>query len=205
MLICFSSASPEDAIREINVSLDQAVALSPNVGPFPDNPVGIDEDAFLFRNSREGTRLERMRWGFPPRSLTNRNGWNRPISQVHDLEDRWWQQINRAFVIEARYRCLIPFSAFAIRHGRHLKWISAEGRVGFFAGFWRPWEGDTRLIESSGSGERHRVPGRLSLFAILATGPPGCRRSDALPTVLNEPGDIANWMMGGEESLDMDS
>lgn len=147
--------------------------------------------------------MEFMRWGFPPRSLTNRNGWNPPISQVHDLQDRWWQELNRPYLTQARHRCLVPVSAFAITQGRRRRWLLPERGLGFLAGFWRPWEGDTRLVPCSGETERRRVYSRLKLFAILAVQPVkgGRLRSDALPTVLTDPINIAKWMEGGEESL----
>ncbi|MGE6697296.1 hypothetical protein ACQKH5_06365 [Hyphomonas sp. NPDC076900] len=203
MLVSFLSGSPALAVSAINRSLAEAVKLPRGVGVPSDTPVGIDEDALVIRKGAEGTGMEPMRWGFPPRSLTNRNGWNPPISQVHDLEDRWWRELNRPYLIEARHRCLVPVSAFAITQGGRQKRFFSERGLGFLAAFWRPWDGDTRLVSSPGETERRRVCSRLKLFAILAAQPVegGRLRSDALPSVLTHPADIAEWMAGGEESL----
>lgn len=203
MLVSFLSGSPVLAVSAINRSLAEAVKLPRGAGVPSETPVGIDEDALVIRKGAEGTGMEFMRWGFPPRSLTNRNGWNPPISQVHDLEDRWWQELNRSYLLEARHRCLVPVSAFAITQGRRQRWFFPEGGLGFLAGFWRFWEGDTRLVSLPGETERRRVYSRLKLFVILAVQPVegGRLRSDALPSVLTDPADIAEWMAGGEESL----
>lgn len=198
MLVRFLSGSPALAIAAINRSLSQAVFLRISGADFPSQSVEHDQDSLLFRSGAGGAGLDRMRWGFPPRSLTNRDGWNPPISQIHDPDDRWWQVSNRAYVTEGRHRCLIPFSAFAIRRGRRLRWFLPRRSIGFFAGFWRSWEGDTRLIARPGMAERRREQGHLNLFAILATGEGGRTKSDAMPTVLSEPADLAAWMDGGD-------
>lgn len=203
MLVSFLSGSPALAVSAINRSLAEAVKLRRGAGVSPETPIGIDDDALVICRGEGGTGMEFMRWGFPPRSLTNRNGWNPPISQVHDLQDRWWQELNRPYLTQARHRCLVPVSAFAITQGRRQKWLLPERGLGFLAGFWRPWEGDTRLVSCPGETERRRVYSRLKLFVILAVQPVegGRLRSDALPTVLTDPVDIAKWMEGGEESL----
>lgn len=204
MLDRFLSVSPARSVEIINRTLHQAVRLGkPPLAQF-EAVVEIDQDTPVIRNGRGGTELDTLRWGFPAKSLTNRNGWNPPIATIRNLEDRWWRVLNQPYLTDPRYRCLVPFTAFAAMAGRRRKWLRLEQGQGCFAAIWRPWEGESRLV-SQGAGERIRTLARLNLFAILEARPSGPGKqahANALPVILTHPAELAAWMACEEESLE---
>lgn len=203
MLDRFLSVSPARAVDVINRTLEQAVRLRVPPVARCETVIDIDHDTPVIRHGRGGIELDSLRWGFPAKSLTNRNGWNPPIATIRHLNDRWWRVINQPYLTDTRYRCLVPFTAFSVMAGRRRTWLRLDRGQGCFAAIWRPWEGDSRLV-SAGAGERIRTHARLNLFTLLEARPAGpgkLAQSNALPVILTQPADLAAWMAGREESL----
>ena len=74
------------------------------------------------------------------------------------------------------------------------------------AGIWRPWSGDTRLAPVEGKKNRQRVSAELNLFAFLTTEPNAIVapiHPKAMPVVLTEIEECAEWLSGGEEGLSL--
>jgi hypothetical protein len=76
--------------------------------------------------------------------------WRPKLARVIGREPaNWWRNINREWIVAPKYRCLVPFTAFA-EPVRDSTWFAVPGvDVAYFAGFWRPWEGE-RLAEQPG-------------------------------------------------------
>lgn len=191
-----------------NKALGSEVRLGVSAGNLAEGFVGADSDGPVIRAAGDGYEIDVLRWGFPPTSPKDRDGmWEPPITNIRNLKSRWWTDVNREYLFEARYRCLVPFSAFAEPvpgRGRENAWFETRGSQGFFAGIWRPWEGDTRLVHVEGKARRQRVAAKLEVFAFLTTAPNGIVRPihpKAMPVILTEPEEIRDWMAGGEESL----
>lgn len=155
-----------------------------------------------------GYEIDVLRRGFPPASAKDKDGkWEPPITNIRNLKSRWWTDVNREYLYEARYRCLVPFSAYAEPvpgKGRENAWFETRGSQRFFAGLWRPWEGDTRLVHVEDRALRQRAAAKLEVYAFLTTEPNGIVRPvhpKAMPVILTEPAELRDWMAGGEESL----
>lgn len=204
MLVRFLATDPEtrdrDSIQERPID-----GLSGQERGCENKVIELDEDALVLKRRNGELETATMRWGFPPKSLTNRNGWNPPIGIMHNLSDRWWREINRDYLTDASCRCLVPFEAFCIQKGRRQIWMRLASGKGYFASVWRPWEGDTRLIRDKGSRTPIRQYGRLDLFTILSVNPgdgPRPGKAGAFPIILTEPDDVSAWLSGTEDSLD---
>lgn len=204
----YSFGSPGSVMDAANKALGQEVTLGANAGNLAEGYVGADSDGPVIRAAGDGYEIDVLRWGLPPTSPKDKDGkWAPPITNIRNLNSRWWRDVNREYLLEARYRCLVPFSAFAEPvpgKGRENAWFETTQAQGFFAGLWRPWEGDTRLVHVEGKARRQRAPAKLQLFAFLTTEPNAIVKPihpKAMPVIFTEPAEIVEWMAGGEESL----
>lgn len=180
----------------------------PNTGNLAPAYVGADQDGPVLHRTGDGLELKTMRWGFPPTSPKDSKGrWAQPITNIRNLESNWWRGVNREWMLKPEFRCLVPFSSFAEPvpgGGRQNAWFEVTEGQGFFAGVWRPWSGDTRLIEVDGKTRRQRAAAELELYAFLTTEPNSVVKPihpKAMPVILTEAEELEEWMAGGEESL----
>ena len=158
-----------------------------------------DQDAPIIRRRKAGGfELAALRWGFPPIP-----GQRAPITNIRNLQSRWWHDVNREWILEPEYRCLVPFTAFA-EPVRDSTWFTVPGvEVAFFAGVWRPWHGE-RLAEQPGKARRAREERDWELFAFLTTEANDVVRpvhEKAMPAILHTVEDCREWLAGGQESL----
>ena len=157
-----------------------------------------DQDAPILRRFGDGLELAMLRWGFPPIP-----GQKAPITNIRNLNSRWWRDVNRKLLLEPQYRCLVPFTAFA-EPVRDSTWFSVPDKeVVCFAGIWRPWHGE-RLTEVPGKKRRSRMEGDWELFAFLTTEANEIVHpvhEKAMPVILTEPDEQLEWLSGGEGSL----
>lgn len=194
---------------EIRGSISQIRALAARLEldlyttPATDNLAPIDsvypdQDApILVNRAGGGLELRMVRWGFPPAKD------NVPITNIRNLKSRWWKDVNREYLVNAEYRCLVPFTAFA-EPVRNSTWFhTPSDEVPCFAGVWRPWSGE-RLMQT-GKPRRERVHrDDWHLYAFLTTDPNDLVRpvhERAMPAILIDPAEQAEWLRGGEESL----
>lgn len=176
-----------------------------NLGP---SYVGADQDGPVLRRTRDGFDMKVMRWGFPPVQPKDKHGkWAAPITNIRNLSSRWWTDVNRQWLYEPEYRCLVPFARFAEPvpgKGRENAWFETTTEASFFAGIWRPWSGDTRLTEVEGKSRRQRAPAELELYSFLTTEPNAVVKPihpKAMPVILTDPDECEEWLGGGEDSL----
>ncbi|KJS37059.1 MAG: hypothetical protein VR74_10210 [Hyphomonas sp. BRH_c22] len=165
----------------------------------PQADIYPDQDAPVIRRRREGGfELVSLRWGFPPIP-----GQRAPITNIRNLKSRWWHDVNREWILEPDYRCLVPFTAFA-EPVRDSTWFAVPNtEVAYFAGVWRPWHGE-RLAEQPGKARRSREERDWELFAFLTTEANDIVRpvhEKAMPAILHTPEDCKEWLTGGTESL----
>lgn len=166
------------------------LAAIPNVYP--------DQDAPILVNRPDGAlELRLARWGFPPAK------GNDVITNIRNLQSRWWKDVNREWLIDSQYRCLVPFTAFA-EPVRNSTWFVVPGiEVPCFAGIWRPWSGE-RLAEQPGAKRRARQQRDWHLFAFLTTEPNDIVRpvhEKAMPVIIFDPDEQREWLAGGDASL----
>lgn len=187
-------------IRRIIREIDRAMATTPATDNLPpqDN-IYPDQDAPILRNAPDDKiELTMARWGFPPIP-----GERAPITNIRNLKSRWWAQANREWIVEAQYRCLVPFTAFA-EPVVNSTWFEVPNReVIFFAGVWRPWRGE-RLAAQPGEKRRVREERDWMLYAFLTTDANAVVRpvhEKAMPVILTEPAELIEWLGGGEASL----
>lgn len=165
----------------------------------PQDNIYPDQDAPIIRQISAGTlELASARWGFP--AIADKKP---PITNIRNLQSRWWRDVNRQWMLEPAYRCLVPFSAFA-EPVRDSTWFSVPDReVAFFAGVWRPWSGE-RLAPVPGKTRRARQAGDWELFAFLTTEANEVVRpvhEKAMPVILHDPNECREWLSAGESSL----
>jgi len=165
----------------------------------PQENIYPDQDAPIVRNLPDGKlELAMARWGFPPIP-----GQRAPITNIRNLKSKWWSQANREWITTKEYRCLVPFTAFA-EPVVNSKWFVVPGtEVSYFAGVWRPWRGE-RLAEQPGQKRRAREERDWHLFSFLTTEANDIVRpvhEKAMPVILTDPAEQAEWMAGGETSL----
>ena len=151
---------------------------------------------------QDGAILSSMRWGFPPAGQGKA-----PITNIRNLKSRWWRDVNREYLLEPQFRCLVPFTRFAEPiQGRRNAWFAVPDReVAWFAGVWRPWHGE-RLAPVPGKTRRQRTEGDWRLYAFLTTEPNSVVRPihpKAMPVILTEPDECRAWLGGGEARLDL--
>lgn len=178
----------------------QTTPETANLGPRGD--VYPDQDAPILRPANTSGELElaSLRWGFPPIAAGKA-----PITNIRNLKSRWWRDVNRPYLLEREYRCLVPFTAFA-EPVRNPTWFQVpEKEVAYFAGIWRPWNGE-RLAPVPGKTRRARQHGDWSLFAFLTTEANSIVRpvhEKAMPVILHTPETCRQWLAGGEDSLQL--
>jgi len=158
-----------------------------------------DQDAPVLRPKGKGKlELAMLRWGFPPIP-----GQKAPITNIRNLKSKWWRDVNREWMTESKYRCLVPFTEFA-EPVRESTWFKIKGHeIAFFAGVWRPWRGE-RLKEQPGKKRRAREEDDWELYAFFTTEANDIVRpvhEKAMPVILTEPDECKEWLSGGEESL----
>lgn len=186
-------------MRKLSETLKRPFKTTPSTDNLPpqDN-VYPDQDAAIVTNDGDALALMMMRWGFPPIP-----GETAPITNIRNLKSKWWRDVNHEWITSAQYRCLVPFTAFA-EPVRDSTWFEVPHiEVAYFAGIWRPWQGE-RLKEQSGQKRRKREHDDWKLFAFLTTDANDVVRpihEKAMPVILVEPDEQAEWMAGGEGSL----
>lgn len=165
--------------------------------PAQDN-IYPDRDAAIVGNAGEDLELRMARWGFPPPP-----GQSSPITNIRNLDSRWWRDVNREWITDRTYRCLVPFTAFA-EPVRDPHWFYVpDAEVAYFAGVWRPWHGE-RLAEVAGQKKRSRMTRDWHLYAFLTTEANDVVRpihEKAMPVILVDADEQAEWMGGGAASL----
>jgi putative SOS response-associated peptidase YedK len=166
--------------------------------PSQDN-IYPDQDAPIVRNMPDGRlELTMARWGFPPIP-----GEKSPITNIRNLKSRWWAQANREWIIGREYRCLVPFTAFAEPVVKSKWFYAPDVEVAYFAGVWRPWRG-ARLADQPGEKRRVREERDWMLYAFLTTDANDIVRpihEKAMPVILIDPSEQAEWLSGGADSL----
>jgi putative SOS response-associated peptidase YedK len=172
-------------------------AATDNLAPQPN--IYPDQDGPILRNKADGSlELAKARWGFPP--IPNEK---QTITNIRNLKSKWWSQVNREWLLDPAYRCLVPFTEFA-EPVVNSKWFSVPGHeVAYFAGIWRPFHGE-RLAEVPGQKRRSRVEGDWELYSFLTTEANDIVRpvhEKAMPVILVDPTEQAEWLAGGAESL----
>lgn len=188
------------AIRQLAKAMNKTLkttAATDNLPPRED--VYPDQDAPVIINTDDGNlELTIMRWGFPPIPSETT-----PITNIRNLQSRWWRDTNREYLLSAKYRCLVPFTSYA-EPVRDPTWFEIPGyEVACFAGILRPWEGE-RLAEQPGQKRRSRQQGHWNLFAFLTTEPNDVVRPihpKAMPVILIDPNVQVEWLSGTEASL----
>ncbi len=125
------------------------------------------------------------------------------ITNIRNLQSRWWRQANRTLLTDPAHRCLVPFTAFA-EPFQNPTWFVCPGvEVAYFAGVWQMWHG-LRLPEQPGKNRREKEERDWSLFAFLTTEANDVVRpfhEKASPAILLEPEEQAEWLGGGEQSF----
>ncbi len=186
-------------IRALAYKLRRELRTTPatdNLAPI--DSVYPDQDAPILTNGAEGALELRMaRWGFPP--ATGKD----VITNIRNLKSKWWKDVNREYLLQPEYRCLVPFTAFA-EPVRNSTWFyTPADELPCFAGVWRPWSGE-RLM-NTGKLRRERVQrDDWHLYAFLTTEPNDLVRpvhEKAMPVILHDVGDQEEWLAGGEGSL----
>lgn len=165
----------------------------------PQDNIYPDHDAPIVTNTADcGLELKMARWGFPPiPSQTS------PITNIRNLKSRWWREVNKEWITDSAYRCLVPFTAFAEPMGKPSWFFVPDVEVAYFAGIWRPWHGE-RLVEQPGQKKRVRTESDWNLFSFLTTEANDVVRpkhEKAMPVILIDPAEQAEWLGGGEASL----
>lgn len=181
--------------------------LHPSAGNLAPDYIGADSDGPVIRQTADGLELTRMRWGFPPVQPKRNGKWAAPITNIRNLESSWWRDVNRKWMQTPEHRCLVPFKRFAEPvpgKGRENAWFETTTAQSFFAGVWRPWSGETRLVAVEGKSRRQRSTTELDLFAFLTVEPNAIVapiHPKAMPVILTEPDECEAWLAGGEESF----
>ncbi len=196
----YSQRGSLNQIRQLAKALSRALATTLATDNLqPQENVYPDQDAPIITNKAKGDLgLIMARWGFPPIP-----GQSAPITNIRNLKSPWWRAANRQYLIEKEYRCLVPFTSFA-EPVREPTWFHVPGvEVACFAGIWRPWKG-ARLAEQPGQKRRVREERDWQLFSFLTTDANDVVRpvhEKAMPAILIDPKEHAEWLNGGEGSL----
>jgi len=187
-------------IRKLASEMGRKLSTTPATDNLrPQDSVYPDQDAPIIRNAPDGgLELTMARWGFPPIP-----GQTAPITNIRNLQSKWWRDVNREFITAKAYRCLVPFTAFA-EPVRDSTWFQVPNvEVATFAGIWRPWTGE-RLAEQPGQKRRAREKWDWMLFSFLTTEANDVVRpvhEKAMPVILIDPEKQNDWLAGGEVSL----
>lgn len=182
-------------MRDLGVDLE----TTSETGNFQTQDIYPDRDAAIIRSiDPRTTELAMARWGFP----VVRKG-ARPITNIRNLNSSWWRNVNGEYLLSAKYRCLVPVTAFA-EPPRNPTWFAVPNKpLVFFAGIWRPWTGK-RLMQVEGKTRRQQTEGDYELFSFLTTEANEIVKSyhdKAMPVMLTKPEECSGWLAGGEESL----
>jgi putative SOS response-associated peptidase YedK len=196
----YENRGSASVIRRLAERLARDLSTTPatdNLAPIDD--IYPDQDAPIVRNLKAGRlELTMARWGLPPIP-----GQTAPITNIRNLQSRWWRQTNRDLLTDPVYRCLVPFTAFA-EPVRNPTWFVVPGvEVATFAGVWQHWRG-LRLAEQPGKKRREKEERDWLLFAFLTTEANDVVRpvhDRASPVILFDPTEQAEWLNGGEQSL----
>ncbi len=195
----YSQRGSVDQIRQLAKAINRALATTQTTDNLkPQENVYPDQDAPIVVNQGDGLELIAARWGFPPVP-----GQSAPITNIRNLKSKWWRDVNRQYLIEKQYRCLVPFTSFA-EPVREPTWFHVPtAEVPCFAGIWQPWKGE-RLAEQPGQKRRVREQRDWNLFSFLTTEANDIVRpvhEKAMPVILVDPKEQAEWLDGGESSL----
>ena len=189
----FTQAGESNAVHRFLDALDQ---------PFSDDTPWIpgdiypDQDAQIITAHGHELQIQTARWGFP--EIKPGAG---VITNIRNLASPWWRQVNRPYLEDPEFRCLVPFSAFA-EPPRNPTWFQAHTPT-FFAGVWRPWSGP-RLKPVPGKKRRQRIDDDWTLFSFLTCAPNAevARiHPKAMPVILTTPQQCHQWLAGGTDSL----
>jgi len=156
-----------------------------------------DRDVPVLGQGPDGELIcKRLRWGLPPIP-----GGKSLITNIRNLNSRWWAEENHALLTRSHFRALVPFTRFA-EPARNSSWFETDVPVPCFAGIWQPWHGE-RLADAGGP-QRVRHVGDWRLFAFLTTeanAQVATVHPKAMPVILADPADQMAWLAGGEDSL----
>jgi putative SOS response-associated peptidase YedK len=166
-------------------SPDIAAAFNADAGPDPWAGGALFPGSFapvIARAGRTGKRVIRpMHWGYPPPgSSTEALGPEPPrwVAQVRNIDSPFWIGNLR----HTELRCLVPATAFALRHNSAEHWHAVKDCPVFaMAGIWRD------LTD-------------MPVFAVLTTEPnsemlpvEGGKGPSAMPLIL-QPADYDRWL-----------
>jgi len=159
--------------------------------------VGADSDGPVIRWEENDHELETadLRWGFPKASAKHKSY----ITNIRNLDSRWWKDVNGEYLTNSIYRCLVPFDRFSEWDARERKnaWFSVKSEVSFFAGIWRPWTGER--LKNVGEKRRKRVGDDWELYSFLTTEANGVVEPvhpKAMPVILTEQEACKAWLRG---------
>jgi putative SOS response-associated peptidase YedK len=118
-----------------------AAAFSADAGPDPWNGGDLFPGSFapvIARAGKSGNRLIRpMHWGYPPPGASTEALGPEPprwVAQVRNITSPYWIGNLR----HVQLRCLVPATAFALRHGGVEHWHGVKDAPVFaMAGIWR--------------------------------------------------------------------
>ena len=161
--------------------------------------VGADSDGPVIRwgKKNQDLQISQLRWGFPKVSDKHKSY----ITNIRNLESRWWKDVNGDYVTKSEFRCLVPFDRFSEWNATERKnaWFNVKSEVSFFAGVWRPWSGER--LKNVGEKRRRRVNEDWELYSFLTTEPNSVVspiHPKAMPVILTEPQECKGWMNGVE-------
>lgn len=161
--------------------------------------VGADSDGPVIRWQKENNQLsiDELRWGFPKVSDKHKSY----ITNIRNLDSRWWKDVNREYITGKEYRCLVPFDRFSEWDASERKnaWFNIKSEISFFAGLWRPWTGER--LKNVGEKRRKRTVDNWELFSFLTTEPNSIVKAvhpKAMPVILTEVGECKAWLEGAE-------
>ena len=97
-------------IRKLAANLNRKLSTTSATDNLrPQDNIYPDQDSAIVTNAADGgLELKIARWGFPPIP-----GQSAPITNIRNLNSRWWRDVNREWITDSAYRCLVPFTAFA--------------------------------------------------------------------------------------------
>ena len=152
-----------------------------------------DREGLVIRLANGKPEVEAMRWGFPPPDAGAYY-----VTNVRNTKSAFWKPW-----LKVEHRCLVPVAQFAEPDPekpkpRAERWFARpEGGPMFFAGIWRVWDGDRGPKSKPVSGP-HRIFSFLTCEPNEVVAP---IHPKAMPVILTDTADIAEWMEGGEQSL----
>jgi len=191
-----------NTLSQIGLKLDDT-SRARNFAP---DYTGADQDGPVITSDGTTAKIQTMRWGFP--GIQKGDKRPKPITNIRNLDSRWWLNVNREFLFEQAYRCLVPFDRFAEwnKTSKGNAWFeTTDHGPSFFAGIWRPWTGE-RLKPVEGKKRRERETDDWKLYAFLTTDPNGVVapiHPKAMPVILTDPKECAEWLGGGVDSLEL--